>query len=179
VLEIFRRKTAPAFEVALRLGAVLGGADEDTQQVLRQYSENLGIAYQVRDDMEDWLESEGTSDAAAMRPTLLPAIAHDKARGEAKETIATLWRREAGEAELAQIKEQLAEQGADERARELLDAYKEEAVRSLRTLETPTLKGLLRRVMGKIFNDVEIKGWCSEFETADASGGATGAEPAA
>ena len=26
------------------------------------------------------------------------------------------------------------------------------------------LKGLLRRVIGKIFNDTEIKGWCKEFE---------------
>ena len=26
------------------------------------------------------------------------------------------------------------------------------------------LKGLLRRVVGKIFNDTEIKGWCKEFE---------------
>ena len=38
------------------------------------------------------------------------------------------------------------------------------AVRSLRTLENPNLKGLLRRVIGKIFNDLEIKGWCKEFE---------------
>ena len=27
-----------------------------------------------------------------------------------------------------------------------------------------SLKGLLRRVIGKIFNDTEIKGWCKEFE---------------
>jgi geranylgeranyl diphosphate synthase type II len=26
------------------------------------------------------------------------------------------------------------------------------------------LKGLLRRVIGKIFNELEIKGWCREFE---------------
>jgi hypothetical protein len=31
-------------------------------------------------------------------------------------------------------------------------------------LENPNLKGLLRRVLGKIFNDVEIKGWCKEQE---------------
>jgi hypothetical protein len=30
------------------------------------------------------------------------------------------------------------------------------------------LKGLLRRVVGKIFQ-VEIKGWCSEFETRNAA----------
>lgn len=53
---------------------------------------------------------------------------------------------------------------ADERCRTLLETYKEEAIRSLRDLENPNLKGLLRRVIGKIFNDVEIKGWCKEHE---------------
>jgi hypothetical protein len=31
-------------------------------------------------------------------------------------------------------------------------------------VETPNLKGLLRRVIGKIFNELEIKGWCREIE---------------
>ena len=53
---------------------------------------------------------------------------------------------------------------ADERCTDLLERYKEEAIRSLRELENPSLKGLLRRVIGKIFNDTEIKGWCKEFE---------------
>ena len=56
------------------------------------------------------------------------------------------------------------ELGADDRARTLLETYKEEAIRCLRDLENPNLKGLLRRVLGKIFNDVEIKGWCKEQE---------------
>ena len=38
----------------------------------------------------------------------------------------------------------------------------------MRDLENPNLKGLLRRVLGKIFNDTEIKGWCKEFEQKNA-----------
>ena len=45
------------------------------------------------------------------------------------------------------------------------------AVRSLVDLESASLKGLLRRVIAKIFK-VEIKGWCSEFEARNATGGA-------
>jgi hypothetical protein len=51
----------------------------------------------------------------------------------------------------------------------LYETYKEEAIRSLRDLENPNLKGLLRRVIGKIFNDTEIKGWCKEFEAKNAA----------
>src|SRR5438876_4356129 len=54
VLDLFRQKTAPAFEVALRLVAFLGGADEETHGVLRKYSESIGIAYQIKDDLQDF-----------------------------------------------------------------------------------------------------------------------------
>jgi hypothetical protein len=63
---------------------------------------------------------------------------------------------------VAQIEALYAELGADQRAHTLLETYKEEAIRCLRDLENPNLKGLLRRVLGKIFNEVEIKGWCKE-----------------
>ena len=71
----------------------------------------------------------------------------------------------------------LGEMGVADRARVLLDAYKEQAVRTLPALQNASLKGLLRRVVGKVFR-VEIKGWCSEFETRDAAGRQVGANAA-
>src|SRR5207245_2484513 len=74
VLDIFRQKTAPAFEVALRLGAIYAGEHEDIAEALGHYSEALGIAYQIRDDLSD-LGSQGeTNDIAGLRPSLLLAI---------------------------------------------------------------------------------------------------------
>src|SRR5439155_14834721 len=102
---------------------------------------------------------------ASLRPSLLLAIAHDKAKDTHKELIASVWRRAlpAG-ATFEQVEQLYSELGADTRARTLLETYKEEAIRCLANLENPNLKGLLRRVLGKIFNDVEIKGWCKEQE---------------
>ena len=165
VLDIFRKKTAPAFEVALRLGAIYAGSEchEEVAGVLKTYSEALGIAYQVRDDLSDLGASGETNDLAGLRPSLLLAIAHEKAKE--KETLASVWRRQlpAGTS-FDQIEAMYVELGADARARTLLETYKEEAIRSLRDLDNASLKGLLRRVIGKIFNDTEIKGWCKEFE---------------
>lgn len=178
VLEIFRLKTAPAFEVALRMGAIYAGADDAVHDTLHQYSENLGIAYQIRDDLEDWFESEGTPDSEAMRPTLLPAIAHMKARGDDKKVIERWWRGERDDAAVLEALNQAVQaEEIQDRAGRLLDVYKEEAIRCLRLLEQPTLKGLLRRVMTKIFNDLKIEGWCSEHEAANASGSAARSEP--
>jgi len=79
VLDIFRQKTAPAFEVALRLGSISAdlGKYEEVSEVLGEYSKNLGIAYQIRDDLSDLGEEGDTNDLAGLRPTLLLAIAHE------------------------------------------------------------------------------------------------------
>ena len=167
VLDIFRKKTAPAFEVALRVGALYAGvsAHEEVEDVLHVYSEALGIAYQIRDDLSDLGDTGETNDIAGLRPSLLLAVAHEKAKDAQKELLASVWRRQlpAG-VSVKDIEALYTELGADLRAKTLLETYKEEAIRCLRDLENPNLKGLLRRVLGKIFNDVEIKGWCKEQE---------------
>jgi geranylgeranyl pyrophosphate synthase len=165
VLDIFRSKTAPAFAVALRVGAIYAGLEafEEVAETLGTYSEALGIAYQIRDDLSDLGASGETNDIAGQRPSLLLASAFERAQDEAKTRLEARWRRTSTESPEA-IEVLFRELKADDRCRDLLERYKEEAIRSLRDLENPSLKGLLRRVIGKIFNDTEIKGWCKEFE---------------
>jgi geranylgeranyl pyrophosphate synthase len=179
VLDIFRQKTAPAFEVALRLGACLGGADAGTHDVLRKYSESLGIAYQVRDDLEDFSGETGSADLEDLRPSIILAIAHKRAaEGAEKELVASLFRGETSySASAAEVQRILKERGVLEKADELLEAYKEDAIRSLRFLSNPTLKGLLRRVVGKIFGENLIEGYCKEFEARNAAHRAAAAPP--
>ena len=173
VLDIFRRKTAPAFEVALRVGAIYAGLErhEAVSDVLGRYSEALGVAYQIRDDLSDVGQGGDTNDIAGLRPSLLLAIAHEKAKGAQKELLASIGRRvfPAG-VTTAQVEALYTELGAHDRAQVLLGTFKEEAIRSLHDLEDHNLKGLLRRTMGKIFNDVEIKGWCKEHEQLNRAG---------
>ena len=48
------RKTASLFCTAGESGAVLGGAPEDEVQAMRRYGYNIGMAYQVGDDLLDF-----------------------------------------------------------------------------------------------------------------------------
>lgn len=163
VLDIFRKKTAPAFSVALKLGALYAGQLEEVDAALSAYSEALGIAYQIRDDLNDLGASGETNDIAGMRPSLLLAIAFERAKDAGKAQLEAHWRRVATVAP-EEIEALYLELHADERCTDLLERYKEQAIRTLADLENANLKGLLRRVIGKIFNDAEIKGWCKEFE---------------
>jgi geranylgeranyl pyrophosphate synthase len=164
VLDIFRKKTAPAFEVALKVGALYANDDyEEVAPVLEKFSEALGIAYQIRDDLADLGQSEDSSDITGLRPSLLLATAHERAECEHRKLTTALWAR-TSTASVAEVEQLYRDMKADERCTDLLERYKEEAIQSLRELENASLKGLLRRVLGKIFNDTEIKGWCKEFE---------------
>ena len=163
VIDIFRRKTAPAFEVALRLGALHAGRHQEFSEVLHAYSCAVGIAYQIRDDLEDLGAAAESDDIRSGRPSLLLAVAHERADGARRESLRQLWCREVP-ADPARIEGLYRELKADTRCQTLLETYKEEAVRSLAALEHPSLKGLLRRVVGKMFNEIQIQGWCKEQE---------------
>ncbi len=169
VLDIFRQKTAPAFEVALRLGAAYAGVNEDVAEILARYSEALGIAYQIRDDVDDLAPTGEPDDITAMRPSLPLALSYERTKGDNHALFERLWARQATDADADRARALMAEMGVADRCRGLLDSYKEEAIRSLVDLEHASLKGLLRRVIGKIFS-VEVKGWCSEFEARNAAG---------
>ena len=52
------RKTACLFSVCMRLGAILGGAAAEQEENLAQYGRDLGMAFQIVDDVLDLTASE-------------------------------------------------------------------------------------------------------------------------
>jgi len=52
-IEMIRLKTAVLLGGAMKLGAIVGGADEKNAELLYQFGENLGIAFQLQDDILD------------------------------------------------------------------------------------------------------------------------------
>ncbi len=53
-LKVIEYKTATAFEVAARIGAIIANGTEEQIEALTGYGKNIGIAYQIRDDLLDW-----------------------------------------------------------------------------------------------------------------------------
>jgi len=52
-LEMIRLKTSVLLGGALQLGAILSGADEKQQQLIYEFGENVGLAFQLQDDILD------------------------------------------------------------------------------------------------------------------------------
>jgi len=57
-LSLVHRKTAYLFSACARLGAILAGADAKDEQRLGDYGWNLGMAFQLADDLLDFTASE-------------------------------------------------------------------------------------------------------------------------
>ena len=169
VLDIFTKKTSPAFEVALRLGAICAGADDDVARVLRTYSQALGVAYQIRDDLDDL--AGGSGDLQGRRPSIVLAVAYEMARGDQRRQLAGVWQGSPGAdgafdgERIRQIIRQLGVAGVVEN---MLNVYKDRAIRSLCSLGSVPLKRLLRRLVAKIFGDAEAMGCCNDNPRDDA-----------
>jgi len=52
--EVIRRKTAMLFEAACRVSAIIADATEEQETALSEYGYNLGIAFQMADDLFDY-----------------------------------------------------------------------------------------------------------------------------
>lgn len=89
ILEIYSLKTAALLEASLMVGAVLAGASDDEVATLEKIGNNVGVAFQIRDDLLDMagMESKGRpggSDAKLDKKTYASMVGIDAAEAEVK-----------------------------------------------------------------------------------------------
>ncbi|NII71861.1 octaprenyl-diphosphate synthase [Dyella sp. SG562] len=92
-LAVIERKTAVLFAAATELGGVLGGLPEDQIAALRRYGMELGYAFQIADDLLDYVSDADTlgknigDDLAEGKPTLPLIYAMQKADPEQVQSL--------------------------------------------------------------------------------------------
>ena len=92
-MELVHRKTASLFSACARLGAICGGADEATENRLGDFAWNLGMAFQLVDDVLDFTSSEKMlgkpvgNDLREGKVTLPLIYAMDEATAEERKLI--------------------------------------------------------------------------------------------
>lgn len=99
-LEMIDGKTATLIGCSLELGALLGTDDEPMLRGLRGFGRNLGLAFQIRDDVLGiWGNEKETgkplgSDIRRRKKSLPIVYALEKAAGEAKAELANIYQNE-------------------------------------------------------------------------------------
>lgn len=54
--ELVQKKTGALITASVRIGAILGGANESQLEAVTQYGINIGLAFQTKDDLQDSVE---------------------------------------------------------------------------------------------------------------------------
>jgi octaprenyl-diphosphate synthase len=95
-MDLVDRKTAGLFSTCARLGAVVAGADRAVEDKLGEYAWNLGMAFQLVDDILDFTAHESVlgkpvgNDLAEGKVTLPLIYALEDAGAEERRTVATV-----------------------------------------------------------------------------------------
>ncbi len=94
-IEMIRQKTAVLLGFSLELGALLANADESDQKALRDFGTNIGIGFQLKDDLLDVYADKKKKkfgkqvggDIIANKKTFLLIKALEKAKGARKKEL--------------------------------------------------------------------------------------------
>jgi len=146
-LEIIEAKTAELTAVSCRLGALFAGAAENIVEELDGFGRDLGIAFQIADDLLDVLGEEKTTgkslgtDLEKQKPTLPIIRALELARGADRQAILDLVSGEDRRPEL--LAPYLERYEAVEYARQRALSFADHARRRLEALPTSPSRDVL------------------------------------
>ncbi len=150
-LRMISLKTAALFEVSLHLGSFLGTDDKTVIEHLRSFGRNLGMAYQIRDDLlAIWGEEKTTgkpslSDVRTRKKTLPIVYGLERAEAEEKERLLKLYRQEViGNEDAVSVVKILDRLGVQTYTQSVVERYYHQALSQLETsgLAPSALSGL-------------------------------------
>ena len=150
-LKIYSLKTAPAFEAALLMGIQLAGPAEQYTDPMRKLTRHLGVAFQILNDLRDWLEdghnklASGT-DVQGGRPTVLWALAMEALPEEARRELLSLVNgdsRQPGQVNLNRVRQLYHQADVFDQAARLVDKYQDRAEEIVDQIQPEQLRHLL------------------------------------
>ncbi|MGP8247502.1 MAG: polyprenyl synthetase family protein [Bryobacteraceae bacterium] len=150
-MELVDRKTACLFSVCARLGGISGGADVHTQEKLGEYAWNLGMAFQLVDDMLDFTAREKTlgkpvgGDLREGKVTLPLVYALERATPAERATVENiLARRDYQQTPFSRILDLLTRHQGIERVKDRAQAFTDKARQIIHEFpESPYQRALL------------------------------------
>ncbi len=148
--DLIYRKTACLFSVCMRLGAILGGATPQQEEAVGNYGRDLGMAFQIVDDVLDLTASEDVlgkpvaSDLREGKVTMAVIHALERATVEERSKVEkVLSERGFNGVTHAQILAILSRYGSMEAATECAIRYAESARKSICTFPDSEIKRAL------------------------------------
>jgi geranylgeranyl pyrophosphate synthase len=151
VLKIYSGKTAKAFETAIIVGLIIAKSKDIPQSKISEYSTNLGIAFQILDDMSEFIEGIQT-DVIKGKPTILYALAIESCTRVERKKIQMLYRKNVRTAtDVKTIFSIYEKYEVVEKARRIAELHCERAKKSIKHLGNEDLTILLSKIIEYIY----------------------------
>jgi geranylgeranyl pyrophosphate synthase len=147
MLSVFENKTAAAFKVSILLGATIGGAEKASLETLDRFCYHIGIAYQLKDDLEDFQGDKG--DIEKRKFSIFLSILSQKSNETEKQKIQKAYKSN----DFQTVYEMIVQLGVQQETETLLHKHIQEAKLCLETIENLGLKLALHEILGKIFKN--------------------------
>ncbi|MCL0082470.1 polyprenyl synthetase family protein [Dehalococcoidia bacterium] len=152
-LEMIGLKTAALFECSLKLGALLGTDDERAIEGLGRFGRNLGLAFQIQDDVlgiwgEDKITGKPASDILKKKKTLPVIYGIQRAGPEQRAEFLRVYSEQTiAERDVASVRQMLDRLGARQYASGVAGRYRQSALAELdETSISPSAKDQLREL---------------------------------
>jgi geranylgeranyl pyrophosphate synthase len=163
-LKIYALKTAPAFEAALYTGVRLAGEATPYEKMVADFSRNVGVAFQILNDIKDWTGDEDNKlvagqDVLAARPTLLLALALEGSAPAQKEELLHLVRRSRAADSAAvvdRVRELYFAAKVFEKADKLVDKFRAKAEALADEVEPVAFRELLYYLVDTVLEKPEL-----------------------
>jgi geranylgeranyl pyrophosphate synthase len=147
IIEVFENKTAAAFKVAILLGATAGGADKESLENLDSFSNYIGIAYQIKDDLQDFRGQHG--EIEHKKPSILLSLLLKSLPSDEKKSLQDAFDTD----DLGKIHSFIERYKINDMTEDLLRDYITMAKACLDNIQNLGLKLALHEILGKIFKD--------------------------
>ena len=93
-IEIIENKTASLFQTSAKIGAMIAEAKTQTVEAMSEFGMNLGIAYQIQDDILDWNQKASLERSLGEEKQILKKMSYEFAL-KAKHALSHLQKSEA------------------------------------------------------------------------------------
>ncbi len=151
--EIIRKKTATLIAACTQAGAFSARANEQQLAAMKNYGENLGIAFQIRDDLFDYektgfLDKPTGNDLKEKKLTLpLIYVLQHASAAKNREIRATIRKHHKNEKKIHPIIQYVIDNGGLDYAREQMTLYSNKAIESLTIYpDSPTKRSLIELI---------------------------------
>ena len=163
-LKVYALKTSPAFEAALFSGIRMAGDAEPYRDAIRKFSRNMGVAFQILNDIGDFSGGDENKmlaggDVLGGRPTILWALALDALDEAGQEELISLADEDCGLSDaqrLSRVRQIYHSTGAFDTAMQLVDKHQQRAEQVADDLEPESLRRLFYFLVDTVLERPEV-----------------------